>query len=99
MVYDAVFGGRDKSQKIKVETILIAMVEHVNTVDGLMQGVTAQNLARNAKNVGKITTSKPCAEVVMGTQIDVTHVGPDPKRARVIMGKNSMRLLKTRAII
>ena len=40
-------------EKIKVETILIAMVEHVNTVDGLMQGVTAQNLARNAKNVGK----------------------------------------------
>ena len=84
-------------KKIEVEIILTAMVEHVNTVEGLMQGVTAQHLARNAKN-GKDNHFKAMCKSGNGNS-DVTQVSPDLKRARVIKGKNSMKLLKIRAIM
>ena len=54
-----------------------------------MAEVTAQHLARNAKNAEEKTTLKLYVKVVMETQIDMTQVGPDPGRARITKGKIS----------
>ena len=62
------------NQEIKAETTLIVMGEHASTSEGLMAEVTAQHLARNAKNAEEKTTLKPYVKVVIETQTRLKSV-------------------------
>ena len=95
MIYNTVFRGRENPKEIKVDTALIAMVKHVNIVEGPITEAIVQHLARNAKSVVEKTTSKLYVKVKMTNVILVTQ-GPRRVRAKK---KDFLRSLKTRIII
>ena len=93
MTYDAVFRSRDKSRnKSQGRDCSHGNKKHVSTVEGIMQRVTAQHLVKNAKNVAKITTLKPCVKVEIVTLIDMIEASPDQERKA--KERNFMKSLK-----